>query len=438
MIVTVTLASAQNYEPVKTLLTVNQYRKAKEDFDKAMTNTKYAAKAEAYILKVGIYAGLAMDKTVQGTPEAAQLTMEAAEAFKKYKEMQPDLSLASDLVYQNGPINLYASIYAMGYKDYEAKKWEESYQKYQTAVELSDFLINQKIFKTPIDTSVLILAGLTAENAKHDDDAAKAYSRLADKKIGGEGMESVYRFLVNYSFKKGDIASFEKYKATGKELFPKSEFFNFDKIDFAVGLVDDFDSKLKALDQVLATSPDDSKANEVLGEVIFDTLNPKNEGGKLPSNADELEKKMVNAFTKAAATRPDWETPYIYMGDHFITKAVRVGEARDAFATQLKSKVKPGAKPTPTDAAKRDSLESQYANALDRARDPYEKAAAIMAKRGDALKQNEKAQYKKVVGYLTDIYTNKKTQAKGKPAEVAKYAAEEKKWNDIYESIKLR
>ena len=403
-----------------------------------MTNAKYASKPEAYILKVGIYAGLAMDKAVQGTPEAAQLTTEAAEAFKKYKEMQPDLSLASDLVYQNGPINLYASIYAMGYKDYEAKKWEESSQKYQTAVELSDFLINQKIFKTPIDTSVLILAGLTAENAKHEDEAAKYYTRLADKKIAGEGMENIYRFLVNYSFRKGDLAAFEKYKATGKELFPKSDFFNFDKIDFAVGLVDDFNSKLKALDQVLATSPDDSKANEVLGEIIFDTLNPKNEGGQLPANFDELEKKMVGGFTKAAAGRQNWETPYIYMGDHFITKAVKVGEARDKFAAQLRTKVKPGAQPSKADAAKRDSLEAQYSTALEMARDPYEKAAAIMGARGEALKQNEKAQYKKVVGYLSDIYTNKKNQAKGKPADVAKYTAEEKKWNDIYESIKLR
>ena len=43
----------------------------------------------------------------------------------------------------------------MGYKDYEAKKWEEAHEKFINAVELSDLLINQKIFKTPIDTNVL-------------------------------------------------------------------------------------------------------------------------------------------------------------------------------------------------------------------------------------------------------------------------------------------
>ena len=188
---------------------------------------------------------------------------------------------------------------------------------------------------------------------------------------------------------------------------------------------------------MLATTPDDVKANQALGEVIYDTLNPKKEGSPLPSNADELETKMMGAFSKAAAAKQGYEIPYIYMGDHYINKAVRVGEARDAFATQLKTKVKPGTAPSKADAAKRDSLESQYSTTLDKAREPYEKAAAILAARAETLKANEKQQYKKVVGYLGDIYTNKKAGAKGKPAEIAKYAAEEKKWNAVYESDKI-
>ena len=48
----------------------------------------------------------------------------------------------------------------------------------------------------------------------------------------------------------------------------------------------------------------------------------------------------------------------------------------------------------------------------------------------------DKQQYKKAASYLADIYANKKVNAKGKPADQAKYAAEEKKWNDVYDSIK--
>ena len=224
VILTVLGTAAQNYDAIKNLIAVNQFRKAKEDFDKAMTNAKFASKAEAYIQKVGIYAGLAMDKSVQGTPEAAQLTMDAAEAFKKYKEMQPDPSLASDPIYQSGPINLYSSIYSMGYKDYEAKKWADAAGKYMTAVALSDFLISQKLIKSPIDTSVLIMAGLTAENAKMKDDAARYYSRLADHKITGEGMENVYRFLVNYYFTKAIFQTLKNIKRLEKNYIRAATF----------------------------------------------------------------------------------------------------------------------------------------------------------------------------------------------------------------------
>src|ERR1700674_5835497 len=89
LLLLVFFATAQTYDPVKNLLALNQFKKAKEDFDKAMTNAKYASKAEAYILKVGIYAALAMDQSIQGTPEAEQLTNDAEVAFKKYKELQP-------------------------------------------------------------------------------------------------------------------------------------------------------------------------------------------------------------------------------------------------------------------------------------------------------------------------------------------------------------
>ena len=83
-------------------------------------------------------------------------------------------------------------------------------------------------------------------------------------------------------------------------------------------------------------------------------------------------------------------------------------------------------------------------------KEPSEKAAAFYAAHGN-LTAREKQQYKKVIGYLSDVYLNKKIFAKNAAekaklsknaadvtkytAEQTKYAAEEKKWNDLYESI---
>lgn len=428
--------NAQNYENIKNLLILTQYQKAKEDVDKSMSNAKFTSKPEAFILKASIYAALSMDETKKNTPEGDQLTNDGDAAFQKFKQMDPAMALLDDLVYQNGPINLYSSYYTSGYNDYTGKKWDVAYSKLKKAVAYSDLLIGRKLLTVAIDTNVLILAGITAENSSSKEEAVIYYSRLADNKIKGDGFESVYRYLVSYYFQKKDIAAFEKFKAIGGELYPKSDFFNFDKVDFAVGLETNFDAKIKAVEELLATDPTNFKANEVLGEIIYDTLNPKDETAPMHSNAAELEKKMVTAFTRAAAAKPDYENPFIYMGDHFINKAVKVDQERVAHAADMKTRTKPGTPNSKEDIAKRDALDKKYGDALELAKDPYEKAAQIFGARTN-LDQKEKQQYKKAVNYLADIASFKKIQAKNKKSpDAAKYEAEEKKWNDLWETIK--
>jgi hypothetical protein len=426
---------AQNYESIKTGLVLQQYKKAKEDVDKGMTNTKFASKPEAYILKATIYAGMANEAGTKGTPAGDQLLTDAEAAFTKYREMDPQLSFLTDPIYQNAPINIYSGLFSSGYKDYENKKSLESFEKFKKVVEYSDLLITKKVTGMTSDTNSLLLAGITAEGAGLKDEAAKYYTRIADMKVPGKDFESIYRTLVRYYFTKKDMASFEKYKAIGKELYPTVEFYDYDKVDFAIGLEEDFNKKLQSLEETVAADPNNGKAWDLLGELIYDTLASRKEGAVQPANAAELEKKMILAFNKYAEIKPNNEMPYIFIGDYFVNKSSKVNDAREAHAADMKARTKPMTPNSKEDIAKRDALDLQYFNALEGAREPYEKAAAIFAKK-EKLTGQDKQQYKKVTGYLGDIYQNKKIKAKGNAADVAKYTAEEKKWSDVYDSIK--
>ena len=77
------------------------------------------------------------------------------------------------------------------------------------------------------------------------------------------------------------MVNFEKYKELGRQVYPNSEFFTYDKTDFAVGLENSFDKKMKSLEEVLAKDPTNYKANLSLGQLIYDTLNPKIEGSTI-------------------------------------------------------------------------------------------------------------------------------------------------------------
>ena len=427
------IGQSQSYDAAKNALILHQMKLAKESVDKGMTNAKYSAKAEAWILKAAVYAGLAIDSIK--SPQAVEYLKEADAAFVKYREMEPDLALLKDIVYQNGPVNLYSAYYTAGFQDYSAKKWQESFDKYKKVVDISDLLIAQKILTAATDTNSLIMAGITAENSNHKDDAAKYYSRLADIKLAGADYESIYRFLVNHYFIKKDLANFEKYKALGKSIYPKSEYFDYDKVDFAVGLEDDFNKKLQAVEEMFNSDPSNYKAALLLGGMIYDTLNSRKEDAVMPANAADLEAKMVKALQKASEIKPDQELPYIYLGDHFITRSNAIAKQKETLADDIKKRTKPGAQPSKEDVQKRDALEAQYAAAFESAYGPYLKAADVFSKK-PTLTNQQKQQYKLLVSYLADVCNYKKGLVKAKPAEFQKLAAEEKKWNDLYDSIK--
>ncbi|HSU27019.1 MAG TPA: hypothetical protein VLJ68_01480 [Chitinophagaceae bacterium] len=436
LLLTGLVAMAQNYDEAKNLVLLMQLPKAKEAVDKGMTNAKYASKPEAYILKATVYSSLAIDPKIKDTPEGDKYLADAEAAWNKYKEMDPSLAYLKDLAYQNAPINIYSGYFNSGYKDYQEKKWQSGYEKFIKVVDLSDMLIAQKIINiTGVDTNSVLLAGILAENSKHEAEAAKYYARIAELKLDSPDYEGIYRYLVKYSFTVKDMAGFDKYRAMGKQLFPKSEYFNFDKVDFAIGLEDDFNKKIQALDEAIASNPNNTKALELLGEIIYDTIYSNKEGAVQPANAAELTKKMEGAFKKLGEIEPNSEIAFLFLGNHHITRSIDADSIRSAFADEVKKKTKPGTKVSAADQAKIDALEASYANELEGAREPFEKAAAIYPKK-EKMTNSDKLQYKKLVGYLADIYSYKKAHVKNNPADLAKFTAEEKKWNDLYDTIK--
>jgi clan AA aspartic protease (TIGR02281 family) len=138
------------------------------------------------------------------------------------------------------------------------------------------------------------------------------------------------------------------------------------------------------------------------------------------------------AFNKSFAGKSDTIISQLFLADHFYFKSQKVNDKRAAHAKQIGTKPKP----TPEDLKKRADLDKEYGDAFEQLRGPSEKVAAFYAAHG-ALTAREKQQYKKVIGYLSDIYGYKKIMSKTKPIDQAKYAEEEKKWNDRYESVSV-
>lgn len=433
------LVQAQ-YDNIKNKLlfkSTKVFEDAKADIDKKMANAKFAAKPEAYILKSTVYAFLAADSVYKAQGKSDALISEAETSLAKYMEMDPSEEQIKDPVYQIAPINLYSIYFDKGYSLYADKKYAEAFNQFKKVATYSELLGKHKLLNSTVDTNTLILAAYTAEMSEQKDEAAKYYEKLAEAKVSGENYESVYRFLVTHAFMKKDMEKFEKYKAAGAQLYPKSEFFTYDKVDFAVGLETDFDAKIAALDQQLSVDPNSYKANMSLVELAFEALHSEKEDKPQPKDPAALEQKMLTALDKLATIKPEEELSYLIKGDHYINLSIIADKKREDHAADMKKRTKPGASASKEDIAKRNQLDDEYAAVFGKAQEPYEKACELFAKKGE-LNNSDKQQYKKAAGYLGDIYTMKAARARASKAtaDVTKYEALAKKWNDLYSTIR--
>ncbi|MEE6187904.1 hypothetical protein PIECOFPK_01974 [Mycovorax composti] len=422
---------AQKYDDIKGMLALGQYAKAKELYDKNSANEKFFTKPEGYLIKAAIFSALAVDESKAA--ESVTNRNAADEALKKYKELDAEMKLLEDPIYRNTPYNLYAAYFNAGVADINDKKYEDAYDKLKNTVEYSDLLISKKIIDKKMDTAALYYAGLLAENIKRPEDAAKYYLRLSEAKIkeyNGTSYESVYQGLMRYYASKNDSENFEKYKALGKELYPDSEFFTYSMLDFALGSSSDFNERLASLEKHIASNPDDYRANLALAEIIYDTIDSRKEGAVRPDNYDELETKMINALKKAASLKPEEVQPYLLMGDHYLLKSEKFREAMIAAETEVTKK---GSKATAQDKQKYADAKKAYNEVYDLAKDSYEKAAELYGKMPQ-LDANQKRSYRVIAGNLAEYYSYKIEDAKG--ADRDKFAAQEKKWDDLFSKLK--
>lgn len=436
LLVTAVTLHAQRYDNIKTLVTLNQYEKAKEEFDKNITKEKFGSKAEAHILHSLIYSGIALKPANDGKPIVNEYIGIADKAFAKYLSMEPGMELVADGLYQQALINLYSGLYKLGYIDFQAAKYTEALPTFQKVADYSDLLIKSKILPGPIDTTVSLLTGYTAEKAKDDATATKYYLRLADNKVGGEGNESPYQYLIQKSFREGKLDDFKKFLALGKTLYPKAEYFTYDETDFALGLEQDFNKKLNYLNAIITKEPANFKANYVLGQILFDTLYNNDENAPKPADSVALEKKMLDAFAAAGNAHPDDPNPQIYIGNHYINQSVYIGNDRSVKMVEIRKKYKPNTPLSKEDQATKLEMDTKYNKMLNEAKPAFEKVVAIFSKMS-TLTGTQKQQYRRIASYLSDIAAdNHEFYKTTKPAESAKFKAEQDKWDELYTSIK--
>ncbi|MFC4230935.1 tetratricopeptide repeat protein [Parasediminibacterium paludis] len=218
------ITKAQDFKKLEIITALpGKLEDAKTELDKIMADPKAQVKPDGYLWKAKIYSSMNADAKLQAKyPDAFKI---ADEAFTKYVELDPSLKLLKEKNQAEAATNLYSSAYKDGVRTFNNKVWDSAAVYFNYAVKYSDILFSNKLLKSdaPFDTTAILYAGYSAQNAQKVDDAVKFYTRLINANVKDAGFTELYKYVLLQYIKKNNKAEFDKYLAISKKAFPKEE-----------------------------------------------------------------------------------------------------------------------------------------------------------------------------------------------------------------------
>ncbi len=392
-------AMAQNIDDIRTAAGKNQWDKAKEGIDKYLTNEKNAKKGEGWFLKAQIYNGIARDANA-ATLYNGDARVEAFNAYKKYLEVDPKGI--------EGTMNQHSPLFdiAFGYQEkatnaFNSKKFDEALENFRNAEPVQEYIVKKQFTYgnfafAAFDTQLYLNIAASAINAKKEDVAIAYYQRIVDQKIKGESYDEIYRYVVDYYDKKGDKANTDKYLAIAKQVYPDDTFW----CEVGLAAVENDKPKLFAKFEEKVTT---GCANySILYNYAVELYNYSYvaEGGKLPDDRANTQKKLEEVLKKALELKPEGTEANMLMARHHLAIVNELGDSYDAIK---------GTKPE--DVKKKNDINTQIGKKFDDAFPYIDKLYTYYSTKTD-LKSSEKVQLKIVTQMMLNYWESKKNKEK--------------------------
>lgn len=422
------ITKAQDYKKLQTLTVLNKYEDAKTEIDKIAADPKSATKAETFMWKAKIYSAFANANDEKMKVKYADAFTVADAAFTKYLEMDPTFKILKDNSSSDAATNIYSLTYKEGVRTFNAKRWDSASYFFNYAVKYSDFLFQNKLLKSeaPFDTTSILYAGYSAQNAQKPDEAVKYYTRLMDSKVADANYIELYKYVLLQHIKKNDKTTFEKYLAVSKLAYPKENWEDYE-IEFV-------NKNFSLKDKVALYDKEDaagtlSSAKYLQYADVFVNI-PKDDKAKMDSlTLDQYQRKALDAFKKAAAKDTTDGIAYFNVGiiyyniygvydDRAIENRKVLQDLNANHVVERDPKKKPAAEAKfkeQTDVIKKLNLDldKPMAEAVDGCILYIEKSYNILKDKKDP-NSVEKSCLRKSVDFLANMYAIKRDKARGK------------------------
>ncbi len=218
-------AFAQDFKKVETSLLLSNYEAAKTEYEKAVAKKpSIETTAEGYYWKSKIYTGLAKDPAAK-YPDAAEKLYKSLEDYIK---ADPEFTFAVKSG-QEPFFEVYMRSFKDGVAAFGEKKWKDAAINFDRGVVLSDIIFSKgwSTNKQPFDTTTLMYAGYSNQNAGNEETTIKHYTRMMDANIKSADLIDIYKYVLIKAAEKKDKALFDKYYTVSERNYPDEKWFEF-------------------------------------------------------------------------------------------------------------------------------------------------------------------------------------------------------------------
>jgi len=435
------ITNAQDYKKlIQTPMLLRQTVVAKTEIDKLSSDPKTQTKPETLIWKARVYAALYKDDSLRSKYPGSEVI--ASDAYQKYMKAEPDMkTIKANTDLENTVFDIYSTSFKQGIATFNLKKWDSSLYYFSNSVIYSDIIYTNKWTKdstASFDTTSILYAGYSAQNAKKTNEATNYYTRLIDKKVKDSSYIPLYQFvLVSYSDQK-DSTKFYKYFAIAKQVFPKQ---NWEEYEL------DFVNKAYNLNQKMAYYDKENAAGNLnamkylhFGDMF---VNPSKEDKASMDSISliNFRSKGRDAFKKAYELNNQDPLAAFNIGVIYYNESNTYDDKVTAYTKELQ--VLNAGKPKVVDAKfkeKVDLLKKSRANFEKPASEAADSAVAWIERSYTILNAKEKASrtntekncYNRSVDYLANLYGSKRDKVRGK--DLKAYDAYDAKYK-LYDSL---
>lgn len=392
---------AQKMDDINELIGKNQYAEARESIDRYLFNPKKLNDAEGWYRKGTIYNSLSKEND---TPLDSMFSLKSVsyDAFRKYQTVDSK-DLFMMLENFTSYIDLYYGFYDVGVKQFNAKHFSEAMDAFKKAIEVKDYILSKKyeynqvkLYK--LDTALVMNLAASAIQAKKENEAVLYYKQITDASIYGADYKDIYEYLLDYYMRKEDENSMNAILNKVKQHYPENLESWLDLELKAASRKGDKSVLFAKYDQLIAENPTGFILPYNYSAEMYNSLY-----GKDATNSGDIamSNKLTETIKKAINNEPNEEkTATTLMTNHLYNMSA------DLINTSNTIK---GTKPE--DIKKKSDLKLLANKTMDDCIVYCDQ----MVKYYEAIPAKtaiQKANYKIVLGYLSDMYNLKKNPVK--------------------------